>query len=43
MVMDSGRIRFRGTTDELEERARPDAPGDSGLERGYMTVLEEPR
>ena len=41
MVMDSGRIRFRGTTDELEERARPDAPGDSGLERGYMTVLEE--
>ena len=41
MVMDSGHVRFQGTVTGLEERARHDAPGDSLLERGYMTALEK--
>ncbi|WP_103062913.1 ABC transporter ATP-binding protein [Actinomyces qiguomingii] len=39
LVLDAGHIRFRGTTAQLEARATPDAPGDSQLERGYMSVL----
>ena len=41
MVMDSGHVRFQGTVTGLEERARHNAPGDSLLERGYMTALEK--
>ncbi|SOR80130.1 putative ABC transporter ATP-binding protein YxlF [Streptomyces chartreusis NRRL 3882] len=38
-VMSDGRFLFRGVPDELVALANPDAPGDSALERGYMTVL----
>ncbi|NUK54098.1 ATP-binding cassette domain-containing protein [Streptomyces lunaelactis] len=38
-VLRCGSIVFRGTPDELEQRARPGVPGDSPLEQGYMAVL----
>ncbi|PRX50385.1 ABC-2 type transport system ATP-binding protein [Prauserella shujinwangii] len=41
VVLDAGRIRFRGTAQELESRATADAAGDTLLERGYSTVLAE--
>ena len=41
LVLDHGRERFRGTVAELKERAAPDAPGDSVLERAYMSVLAD--
>ena len=41
LVLDSGRVRFRGTAAELEGRAAQDSPGDTPLERGYMTVLAQ--
>ncbi|MDT0491357.1 ATP-binding cassette domain-containing protein [Streptomyces griseus] len=39
LVLDDGRIRYRGTPQQLAELATPTAPGDNPLERGYMTVL----
>ena len=41
LVLDHGGERFRGTVAELKERAAPDAPGDSVLERAYMSVLAD--
>jgi ABC-2 type transport system ATP-binding protein len=38
-VMDCGRIIFRGDTDDLIRATQPDTPGDSPIERGYMSVL----
>jgi ABC-2 type transport system ATP-binding protein len=43
-VMDTGRIVFHGTPDELTTRAEgTDAAGDSPLERGYSAVLAAAR
>jgi len=43
-VMDTGRIVFHGTPDELTVRAEgTDAAGDSQLERGYSAVLAAAR
>jgi ABC-type multidrug transport system ATPase subunit len=43
-VMDTGRIVFHGTPDELTGRAEgTDAAGDSPLERGYSAVLAAAR
>jgi ABC-2 type transport system ATP-binding protein len=43
-VMDTGRIVFHGTPDELTARAEgTDAAGDSPLERGYSAVLAAAR
>jgi len=43
-VMDTGRIVFHGTPDELTARAEgTDAAGDSPLERGYSLVLAAAR
>ncbi|GAB3118491.1 ABC transporter ATP-binding protein [Streptomyces calidiresistens] len=39
LVLDGGSVRFTGTPAELAERAVPEAPGDTELERGYMAVL----
>lgn len=39
LVLVGGRVVFRGTVGALEAMARPGAPGDSDLERGYMTLL----
>jgi len=39
VVLDEGRIRYSGTPAELTGAARPDAPGDTELERGYSSVL----
>ncbi|GAA1899301.1 ABC transporter ATP-binding protein [Streptomyces sodiiphilus] len=38
-VLAEGRVRFEGTPGELAACAVAGAPGDSALERGYMTVL----
>ncbi|MFE9046240.1 ATP-binding cassette domain-containing protein [Streptomyces sp. NPDC007818] len=38
-VMKDGQILFRGAPAKLSEAAAPDAPGDSPLERGYMSIL----
>lgn len=40
-VMNEGTIQFTGTTEQLEQLARPDVDGDSPLERGYSAVLTE--
>ena len=39
VVVDAGRLVFRGTPRELEARGEPDAPGDSPAERGYSATL----
>ncbi|MFC4517324.1 ATP-binding cassette domain-containing protein [Streptomyces ehimensis] len=39
LVLSDGQMRHSGTPQELAELATPTAPGDSPLERGYMTVL----
>ncbi|MCK9897957.1 ATP-binding cassette domain-containing protein [Frankia sp. AgB32] len=39
VVLDSGRVIFTGSTGELSALAAPDVPGDTAIERGYMTVL----
>jgi ABC-2 type transport system ATP-binding protein len=38
-VMNEGRLRFRGTPQELADAAAPGALGDTPIERGYTTVL----
>lgn len=38
-VLDAGLVHFEGTPTELVAAARPDAPGDTEMERGYMSVL----
>ena len=40
LVMDKGRVRFRGTPDDLAGTARAGARGDNEMERGYTTVLQ---
>ncbi|MEV5981227.1 ATP-binding cassette domain-containing protein [Streptomyces sp. NPDC052114] len=40
LVLQDGSIVHRGTPQELALSAAKDAPGDSPLERGYMTVLD---
>ncbi|MCX4805408.1 ATP-binding cassette domain-containing protein [Streptomyces sp. NBC_01214] len=40
-VLNQGSILFRGAPADLAAAADPDAPGDSPLERGYMSVLNE--
>ncbi|MET7637151.1 ATP-binding cassette domain-containing protein [Streptomyces sp. NPDC005438] len=42
LVLHDGRLRHRGTPRQLADQAAPTAPGDSPLERGYMTVLGHP-
>ncbi|WP_187283907.1 ATP-binding cassette domain-containing protein [Streptomyces sp. adm13(2018)] len=39
LVLNEGSVVHRGTPRQLAELAGPAAPGDSPLERGYMTVL----
>ncbi|GGM24649.1 ABC transporter ATP-binding protein [Streptomyces fumigatiscleroticus] len=39
LVLSDGQVRHSGTPQQLAELATPTAPGDSPLERGYMTVL----
>lgn len=39
IVMDEGRFLYQGSPGELAEIASDQAPGDSPIERGYMTVL----
>ncbi|MGN9811989.1 ATP-binding cassette domain-containing protein [Micromonospora sp. BQ11] len=39
VVIDRGQARYLGTPKELAALATKEAPGDSDLERGYMTVL----
>lgn len=41
IVFDAGQVRFRGTAQELESHADPEAPGDTVLEQGYSTVLAD--
>ena len=38
-VLDEGVVRFRGTPADLAEAAVPNAPGDTAIERGYMSIL----
>lgn len=39
LVLSDGQVLHSGTPQQLAELATPTAPGDSPLERGYMTVL----
>ncbi|MCG7524993.1 ATP-binding cassette domain-containing protein [Streptomyces sp. OfavH-34-F] len=39
LVLKDGQIVSSGSPQDLAQRAEPTAPGDSALERGYMTVL----
>ncbi|MFD8971572.1 ABC transporter ATP-binding protein [Streptomyces sp. NPDC059593] len=39
LVLSDGQVVHRGTPQQLAEQSTPTAPGDSPLERGYMTVL----
>ncbi|MEU7701275.1 ATP-binding cassette domain-containing protein [Streptomyces sp. NPDC039028] len=39
LVLNQGSVVHRGTPRQLADLAAPAAPGDSPLERGYMTVL----
>ncbi|MGW5734742.1 MULTISPECIES: ATP-binding cassette domain-containing protein [Streptomyces] len=39
LVLSDGRVVHSGTPQELAGRSTPTAPGDSPLERGYMSVL----
>ena len=40
MVLAEGAVRFEGTPAELARAALARAPGDSPIERGYMSVLD---
>ncbi|MFI1205688.1 ATP-binding cassette domain-containing protein [Streptomyces sp. NPDC020883] len=40
-VLASGQIVFRGTPEQLSDLASHDGAGDTPLERGYMTALQE--
>ncbi|MFJ4478819.1 ATP-binding cassette domain-containing protein [Streptomyces xanthochromogenes] len=39
IVLQQGSVVYRGTPAQLAAEAGPTAPGDSALERGYMTML----
>src|SRR5665213_2024634 len=39
VVMSGGHFLFSGSVNEFAQLAAPDVPGDSPLERAYMTVL----
>ncbi|MFE0134773.1 ATP-binding cassette domain-containing protein [Streptomyces sp. NPDC059037] len=39
LVLSDGQVVHSGTPQQLAELSTPKAPGDSALERGYMTVL----
>ncbi|WP_367041218.1 ATP-binding cassette domain-containing protein [Streptomyces sp. Je 1-332] len=39
LVLSEGQVVHSGTPQQLADRATPTVPGDSPLERGYMTVL----
>lgn len=39
VVLSEGAVRFRGSPAQLVAAGAPSAAGDTGLERGYMTVL----
>lgn len=43
LVLEDGQIVSSGTPQDLARQATPSAPGDSPLERGYMTVLANNR
>ncbi|GAA4885614.1 ATP-binding cassette domain-containing protein [Kitasatospora terrestris] len=43
LVLREGEVVHRGAPQQLAELADPKAPGDSALERGYMTVLGKVR
>ncbi|MEE1751836.1 ABC transporter ATP-binding protein [Streptomyces sp. SP18CS02] len=43
LVLSEGQVVHSGTPQQLAERSTPTAPGDSPLERGYMTVLGSSR
>lgn len=43
LVLDDGKVVHSGTPRQLAELSTPTAPGDSRLERGYMTVLGKRR
>ncbi|MER8235903.1 ATP-binding cassette domain-containing protein [Streptomyces sp. NPDC094049] len=43
LVLNQGQVVHSSTPRELAERSTPTAPGDSPLERGYMTVLRSGR
>lgn len=40
-VLVKGAIVFRGTPDDLIAAGRPDAPGHTPIERGYMSILAD--
>lgn len=40
-VLNEGAVVFRGTPDELRQRAQPHSVGDSDLERGYSSLFTE--
>jgi ABC-2 type transport system ATP-binding protein len=40
-VLVKGTIVFRGTPDDLIAAGRPDAPGHTPIERGYMSILAD--
>lgn len=41
-VLSTGELVFQGTVDELEQLATDDVAGDTPLERGYSSVLDDP-
>jgi hypothetical protein len=41
--MDSGKIVFHGTPDELTARGQEHGVGDAPMERGYTAVLAQAR
>ncbi|NWF26675.1 ATP-binding cassette domain-containing protein [Streptomyces sp. PKU-EA00015] len=43
LVLSEGQVVHNGTPQQLAEQSAPMAPGDSPLERGYMTVLGNSR
>ncbi|WP_406142074.1 ABC transporter ATP-binding protein [Streptomyces sp. NBC_01089] len=43
LVLSDGQVVHSGTPQQLAELSTPSAPGDSPLERGYMTVLGSSR
>lgn len=43
LVLNDGQVRHSGTPQQLADLATATAPGDSPLERGYMTVLGDRR
>ncbi|MFH8579359.1 P-loop NTPase family protein [Streptomyces zaomyceticus] len=41
IVLSTGSVVFDGDVPALEERAQPDAPGDTDLERALATLMGE--